>query len=84
MPNDATRDAAIREIARRELLIETLERVHGGGDFHEVAVWMVEAALKAAYEAGRNAGIEEIRRRRTPARLTCPACKRQIDIVPLT
>ena len=53
-PTDAIRDAAIREIAKRELLIETLERrMRDSLDFHDVSVWGVEAALIAAYEAGR-------------------------------
>jgi len=61
-PTDAIRDAAIREIAKRELLIETLERrMRDSLDFHDVSVWGVEAALIAAYEAGREAE----RKRRT-------------------
>jgi len=53
---DAIRDAAIREIAKRELFIETLERrMRDSLDFHDVSVWGVEAALMAAYEAGREA-----------------------------
>jgi len=55
-PTDAIRDAAIREIAKRELFIETLERrMRDSLDFHDVSVWGVEAALMAAYEAGRAA-----------------------------
>jgi hypothetical protein len=62
---DAIRDAAIREIAKRELFIETLERrMRDSLDFHDVSVWGVEAALIAAYEAGRAAE----RKRRTKSR----------------
>ena len=51
------------QIAREHLDIETLEtRKMDGLDFHEVAVWQVEKALRAAYEAGR----ESMRRRRKP------------------
>jgi hypothetical protein len=79
--NDPTRDAAIRDIARRELLIETLERrMRDALDFHDVSVWGVEAALTAAYEAGRTAE----RRRRTPTRCECPGCRREIRITPLS
>ncbi|MFO0873151.1 MAG: hypothetical protein U0575_04160 [Phycisphaerales bacterium] len=78
---DANRDAAIRDIAKKDLFIETLERrMRDALDFHEVSVWGVEAALIAAYEAGRAAE----RRRRTPTQCECPACGRRIDIKPLT
>jgi hypothetical protein len=47
----------IEEIARKELLIETLEtRYSDSLDFHECSVVGVKAALTAAYEAGRKAG----------------------------
>ncbi len=84
--NDPTRDAAILEIAKRDLLfeIDTFEPRRSGADFREVAVWMAEAALKAAYEAGREAGRTAERRRRTPTRCDCPACGRRIDIFRIT
>jgi hypothetical protein len=82
--NDPNRDAAIREIAKRELLIETLDRrMRDALDFHEVAVWTIEAALTGAYEAGREAGSKAERNRR-PTRCQCPACGRDIEIKPLT
>jgi len=41
-------------IARRHLGITTFKRQWRDHlDFHEVGVWNVEAALKAAFEAGR-------------------------------
>jgi site-specific DNA-adenine methylase len=41
-------------IARQHLHIETLQARHADRlDFHEVAVWSIEAALKAAFEAGQ-------------------------------
>ena len=80
--HDAIRDAAILAIAKRDLLfeIDSFEPRRSGADFREVAVWMVEQALAAAYEAGRVAE----RRRRTPTRCQCPACGREIRITPVT
>lgn len=74
--HDPKRDAAIREIAKRETPFESLESTRSGADFREIAVWTLEQALVAAYEAGRAAGA----RSRPITRLTCPACKREIDI----
>lgn len=46
-------------IAREQLLIPTLEtRRSDVLDFHDVAVWQVEAALRAAFDAGRNAASQ--------------------------
>lgn len=43
------------KIAKKHLFIDTLETQHSDSlDFHDVSVWGVEAALKAAYELGRN------------------------------
>lgn len=66
---DPVRDAAILAIAKRDLLLEidTFEPRRSGADFREVAVWMVEEALTAAYEAGREAGRRRRRTRRTNA-----------------
>jgi len=51
------------QIAREHLDIETLEtRKMDSLDFHDVAVWQVEKALRAAYDAGR----DSMRRRKTP------------------
>jgi hypothetical protein len=78
---DTARDAALLEIATRELRVETLEtRRSDRLDFHDTAVWSIKAALEAAYEAGRLAE----RKRRTPTRIDCPACRRTIEIRPLT
>ena len=84
--HDSVRDAAILEIAKRELLLEidTFEPRRSGADFREHAIWMVEAALTAAYEAGREAGRIQERKRRTPTRCQCPASGRDIRITPLT
>jgi len=53
------RDAALAEIARDVLGIETLEsRKSDDLDFHDLAVWSIEKALQAAYEAGQaNANV---------------------------
>jgi hypothetical protein len=56
-----TENELFTQIARELLDIETLEtRKMDRLDFHEVAVWQVEKALRAAYEAGR----DSMRRRR--------------------
>ncbi len=50
-------DRILADIARDRLGIATLEtRRSDGLDFHEVAVWQVEAALMAAFEAGSRSG----------------------------
>lgn len=43
-------------IAKDELGIDTLEQTRSGQDFHEVAVWTVEAALRRAFELGATLG----------------------------
>jgi len=46
-------DKKLAEIARQHLFIETLEtRRSDSLDFHDVSVWGVKAALKAAYSLG--------------------------------
>ena len=71
-----TRDNAINRIAREVLDLETLdERKSDRLDFHEHAVWSIKEALERAYEAGRKAA--------PPTRVTCPACKRDIEIRPI-
>lgn len=43
------------KIAQKYLFIDTLKTQHSDSlDFHDVSVWGVEAALKAAFELGRN------------------------------
>ena len=43
------------KIAQKYLFIDTLRTQNSDSlDFHDVSVWGVEAALKAAYELGRN------------------------------
>lgn len=49
-----TKDGLFTQIAQRHLGIETLvTRNSDSLDFHDVAVWSIQAALEAAYEAGR-------------------------------
>lgn len=84
-PTDAARDTVIRAIAHRELGIKTLERrMSDALDFHDIAVWSVEAALTAAYESGRLAGTSTEPRRQAPTHCQCPACGRDIEITPLS
>jgi hypothetical protein len=46
----------LASIAKEHLFIETLETRHSDGlDFHDVAVWGVQAALEAAFGAGQAA-----------------------------
>ncbi|TQE98690.1 MAG: hypothetical protein FKY71_12480 [Spiribacter salinus] len=48
--------ALLAAIAREHLNIETLEtRKSDSLDFHDCAVWCIESALQAAFEAGREA-----------------------------
>ncbi len=50
---------AVSKIAAKILDVETLVVRHSDSlDFHEVAVWRLEQALNAAYEAGLAAGVE--------------------------
>ena len=45
----------LENIAAKELGIESLKtQMSDGLDFHEVAVWSLEEALKAAYELGKS------------------------------
>ena len=47
--------AEFEKIAQKYLFIDTLKTQNSDSlDFHDVSVWGVEAALKAAYELGRN------------------------------
>ena len=49
-----TTDQHIHQIAREYLDIETLQTRNSDRlDFHEVAVWQIADALRAAYEAGQ-------------------------------
>ena len=53
-PDDATLDAGMAVLAQAHLGIETLtERKMDALDFHEVGVWQVMDALRAAYALGR-------------------------------
>ena len=46
----------LEQIARKHLGLETLnERKSDHLDFHDLAVWSIESALQAAFEAGRQA-----------------------------
>ena len=59
-----TRTTTIQTIAKQHLGIQTLtEQKSDGHDFHDLAVWSIEAALQAAFEAGLNAAK------------TCTGCK---------
>jgi hypothetical protein len=54
MSNATANEAAIfSSIASKHFRIETLvSRNSDSLDFHDVSVWQIEAALKAAYQAG--------------------------------
>ena len=48
----------LAQIALEHLFVPTLQTRHLDRlDFHEVAVWGIEAALQAAYQAGQQAGL---------------------------
>ena len=47
-------NALLTEIAKEELLVETLEKCWSDNlDFYDVSVWGIKRALERAYEAGR-------------------------------
>nr|WP_260619456.1 hypothetical protein [Streptococcus suis] len=47
-------NALLTEIAKEELLVETLEKRWSDNlDFYDVSVWVIKRALERAYEAGR-------------------------------
>ncbi len=49
-------DEKLESIARSALNVPTLQSRHSDGlDFHEVSVWQIKLALRAAYEAGKAA-----------------------------
>ncbi len=51
-----TTQKTLEQIAQKHLGIETLQTQKSDRlDFHDLAVWSVEAALKAAFEAGQKA-----------------------------
>lgn len=51
-----TQQKTLESIAQKHLGLETLAtRNRDRLDFHDLAVWSIEAALKAAYEAGKQA-----------------------------
>lgn len=51
---NGTQDQQLEVIARRHMRLETLAtRGSDRLDFHEVGVWEIQAALQAAFEAGR-------------------------------
>ncbi len=57
---EPTLDELLAAIAKETLHIDTLEtRKSDSLDFHDVAVWSVKAALKAAYRAGLAAARED-------------------------
>jgi len=56
-------DSLLLSIAKKHLGIETLETRNSDSlDFHDMAVWNIKAALKAAYEDGERNGREVGRR----------------------
>ena len=56
--NNQARDQQLLQIATDHLFIETLETHNSDRlDFHDVSVWAVKAALRAAFEAGQQSHI---------------------------
>jgi len=75
--NTATkeRDRVITCIARTHLAIATLEtRNDGRDDFHDLPVWAIRDALRAAYSAGYEQAVTD--REPTPSTPAgiCPRC----------
>lgn len=53
---EMTTQQILAQIAQKHLGLETLEpRQSDSLDFHDLAVWSIEAALLAAFEAGKKA-----------------------------
>ena len=51
----------LERIAQKHLGIATLASRHSDSlDFHDLAVWSLEAALKAAFEAGKQAAGQDV------------------------
>jgi hypothetical protein len=56
MKTDAPSEALLLKIATKHFHLETLETRNSDGlDFHDVSVWSIRAALKAAFAAGQAA-----------------------------
>lgn len=54
MNSDTPVNPVIAEIARKHLGVQTLNTARSDSkDFHELAVWSIQAALQAAFEAGQ-------------------------------
>jgi len=64
-------EAELAAIARDQLGLEAIDPASPGPA--EVDTNAVAGALRAAYEAGRRAAL--------PARFSCPACGREIDVL---
>lgn len=57
--NAKQRHNLLTQIAQQHLKVETLETRHSDSlDFHDVAVWQIQEALEAAFEAGRQDGLK--------------------------
>ena len=74
----------LTSIAREHLGIATLETRHSDSlDFHDVAVWQVEAALQAAFDAGQNPASQPPQRQtEAPVRFDdyeIQPCRRYLD-----
>ena len=54
-------DSLLTKIAQKHLHIETLEtRKSDGLDFHDCAVWAIQAALEEAFKAGVEYGAARV------------------------
>ena len=63
----STLDTLLNQIARETLRLETLEtRKSDSLDFHDLPVWMLREALKAAFEAGAQHAKPRNTARRSP------------------
>ena len=51
-----TKEQLIEDIAKRHLLVDTLQTRNDDShqDFYEVAIWCIKAALEEAFLAGKN------------------------------
>ena len=57
--NAKQRHNLLTQIAQQHLKVETLETRHSDSlDFHDVAIWQIQEALEAAFEAGRQTALK--------------------------
>lgn len=58
--NTSTINSTLSLIAQKHLGVETLETRNSDSlDFYDLSIWTIQAALKAAFLAGKESGADE-------------------------